>query len=270
MPRRPTAFFFLALVVLISMGGGLWVALPHIAERLIESRLREQGIAPVTVTVSRVDLSGAHLERLSVDGNALVVEGAEVFWRAAALVPEALVVDRLRVNGRWTAEEGLSLGPLDAFLAGDPPQAGEAKGLELPVPRVEVRDAQAKIALPDGFLTVTMKGTATRAAPGPALDLMADLEAPGLSGRLTFRGTAAGDGATPVAGKGRIALTATGFAAPGIAGGVSGALSAEMGIGAGTITLATARPVVLTLKDLSPPLAEVVGAWPRRRISPSA
>lgn len=146
MPRRPTAFFFLALVVLISMGGGLWVALPHIAERLIESRLREQGIAPVTVTVSRVDLSGAHLERLSVDGNALVVEGAEVFWRAAALVPEALVVDRLRVNGRWTAEEGLSLGPLDAFLAGDPPQAGEAKGLELPVPRVEVRDAQAKIA----------------------------------------------------------------------------------------------------------------------------
>lgn len=88
---------------------------------------------------------------------------------------------------------------------------------------------------------------------------MADLEAPGLSGRLTFRGTAAGDGATPVAGKGRIALTATGFAAPGIAGGVSGALSAEMGIGAGTITLATARPVVLTLKDLSPPLAEVVG-----------
>ncbi|WP_404378997.1 YdbH domain-containing protein [Caenispirillum salinarum] len=264
MSRRFIITLLIVIVTLIALGAAFWRSLPTIAEHLVISRLEAQGLGPVEAEVARVDLTGARLESLTLGDGAATVSGATLAWRARALAPESLTIESLRLTGRWTADDGLTLGPLDALLHGSEDGGAAADGYALPVPRIDLRDARAEIALPGGTLTATGRGTILRAEPGPALDLTAEVDAPGLAGRMSFQGTAAGSGATPVTGEGRVRLTAAGFTAPGVAGAIDGELSATIAIGADTVTVTAENPVTLTLRDLAPalaaPLADVLRA----------
>jgi hypothetical protein len=256
MSRRSIVILASVLVLLVGAGSGLWFALPRIAETIITSRLEAEGLAPVSVSVSRVDLAGARLDHLTVGQGALRVDGAEITWRPRALAPDTLTIESLHINGRWSEDNGLSLGPLDALLQGTETPDPPSESFSLPVPKLSVQDARIQITLPEGVLNVTAQGTIHRAAPGPAVNLSATLSAPGLTGRMAFQGAAAGTGATPVTGDGYLELTATDFAAPGLANSVSGTLAADIGIGADTIRIAARAPVALTLSSLSPSLSE--------------
>lgn len=252
---RPARILLLTALILGAVVAGVWIALPRIAETIISDRLDALGL-PGTVTVERVDLAGARLTGLEAGDGTLSASGIDVAWSASAGAVTEVVVEDLRVTGRWT-DSGLDLGPLDALLAGDGSDDGDAAP-DLPVDRVVLRDARVEIALPKGALTAVLNGAATRAAAGPALDLSAAVTAPGLDGTLAFTGTASGGEATPVSGTGRLGLTAEGFAAPGVAGAIDGALAADLAVGADTLRLDADAPVTLVLRDLAPVLADAL------------
>lgn len=259
MSRRTARTLILGAVALAVLAAGVWLALPHLAERMIAGRLAALGLGPAQVDVARIDLGGARLNRLVTEDGALEVGAVDVRWSALRQDIDAVVVEDVTLRGRWTADGGLDLGPLADLLTGGTGSADDG-GVALPVERLELRRARAEIALPDGLLTATVAGSLSRAAPGPAVDLIADVTAPGLSGTLTFAGTAAGTGALPVAGDGWLRLTADGFAAPGVAGAVDGSLAAAVRLGADSIAVGAEGPVEVTLRDLAPDLAEAVAA----------
>lgn len=263
---RRLRLFLIAAGLLAAAAVAVWLALPQLAETLITSRLAAMGLRPVTATVTRVDFSGAHLARLEAGDGALVLRDVTVIWSAGAGVEEVSVADA-QVRGRWTAEDGLDLGALAPLVTGGQDDPGAAP-FEMAVERVKIDKATAVVALPAGELVATASGTIKRADPGPALTLSADVTAPGLAGTLTFAGTAGGVGAVPATGDGWARLTAEGFAAPGVAGSVTGAVAAAVRLGADAVALTADGPVRLTLAELAPGLqamiAPVLGEAPDR------
>ncbi|SOD96724.1 intermembrane phospholipid transport protein YdbH family protein [Caenispirillum bisanense] len=253
---RRRRFALIAAVLLAGAGVAAWLALPRAAEALIAARLDALGLAGARAEVARIGLSGAHLARLEAGDGVLVVRDVDVAWSLAGGI-EAITVADATVTGRWTAEGGLDFGPLGPLLEGGDAGA-ETTPFDLPAERLRLDRATATIDLPQGQLVATLSGTAHRAEPGPALDLTAEVTAPGLTGTATFTGTADGGGAVPMAGTGRLELTADSFAAPGLAGAVDGSVQADLRLGADTLSIAADAPVRVTLADLAPPLRQTL------------
>lgn len=249
----------IAAGLLAGAAGLAWLALPQAAETVIAGRLEAMGLDPVTAQVTRVDLSGAHLSRLDAAGGALSLTDVTVSWSLPGGVEE-ITVGEAALAGRWTADEGLDLGPLGPLVGGgaDDPDAAP---IAMPVERIKIDRARLVVALPAGELVATASGTIKRGDPGPAVTLSADVTAPGLSGTLTFAGTAGGVGPVPATGDGWLRLTADGFAAPGVAGSVSGSLASAVRLGADAVAFAADGPVRLTLADLAPDLRALLAPY---------
>lgn len=260
----------LAAGLVAGAGGFAWLALPALTETLIAGRLAALGLQPVTVDVSRIGLSGAHVARLEAGegAGALLVRDADLAWSLAGGLG-TLTVAEARVIGRWSAETGVDLGPLEALLAGeDGPDAGPPSPFALPVEQVKLERATASLALPQGELEATVSGTIKRADPGPALSLTADVTAPGLSGTLTFAGTAGGGGTLPASGDGWLRVAADDFAAPGLAGSVTGTVAAAVRVGADAVALRADAPVQLALTNLEPAIRSMLAPYLGEPASP--
>ncbi|WP_343863750.1 hypothetical protein, partial [Caenispirillum bisanense] len=218
---RRLSLALLAAALLVAAAVGAWLALPRLAAEVIESRLAAAGVPDATVRIGRIGLTAAHVTEVVADDGRLRLAGIDLAYSLAGGL-DAVTVAEAEARWRWTAAEGLDLGPLGHLLAADDRTADDetADALALPMERLKVERATAVITLPEGELRAVASGTAKRSDLGPAVTLAAEVTAPGLSGSVTFTGTAGG-APVPATGEGWLRLAATDFAAPGIAGAVS-------------------------------------------------
>lgn len=259
MSRRPR-FALLAAALLVVAVAGVWLALPRLAAGLIESRLAAAGLPGATVRVGPIGLGAAEVISLTTEDGSLSLTGVGLAYSLTGGL-EAVSIAEVAVRGRWTAADGLDLGLLGDLLAADTDSGDEdAAAPLLPMERATVDRGTVVIALPEGELVVAASGTIERSDLGPVIALTAAVQAPGLTGGITFSGTASG-APMPATGEGQVRLTATAFAAPGIAEAVSGSLTATVRLGADAVTLAADAPVEVTVAALAPDLMALLSGF---------
>lgn len=161
---RLAAFVGLGAAGAIALGAALalWQRCA-IAEWLAVRALATRGVAG-ELRVARLDWRGAELAAVRIGEGAtpdLSVAEAELAWSRAGLRAgrlDRVALRGLRVRARLD-DAGLHAGALDTLLAGG--DAASSDPLALPFLEAELRDAEARIASPQGDLILRGEGSAT-------------------------------------------------------------------------------------------------------------
>ena len=188
-PRRFRWLLRIAVVgrgVVILVGAGLWLALPHIAERAITERLVAMGAAEPRLTVRDIGLTRATAVglRLGAAGE-FTADSVTITYR----LPELLdgVIDSVTIDGATmqasVGPDGLSLGSLDALLAGGGGGAVPA------LPPIDIDDALLTVATAFGPVEIATSGSIASADEGldAALRLIANARQGEATGLLALR-----------------------------------------------------------------------------------
>jgi hypothetical protein len=163
------------------MGLAMIFAAP-VAEFAAARALNARGLGPVSLDVTRLDLGGLGLRRLSVLGGAASVNELDVTydWRAAMQGRlDAVRIDGLNAKLTWSADGSISLGtlklyPLPAPAAQPPPQTQPEKPAPAantgpPLRALTVENASLMVSLPSGDIALPFNLNAAQDANGRAL-----------------------------------------------------------------------------------------------------
>ena len=141
------------LVIAISLaliGASLWAARRDVAEMAVRVILERQGMVPVVLQVTRLDLSGGHLQNISLYGGAIQASDVDLSYHPSRLV--AGVMDRVVINGllaKLNATGGaITLGDAPLLFSAPARQVGTSRSWR--VDALRLNDAHLSIATPGG------------------------------------------------------------------------------------------------------------------------
>ncbi len=158
-----TAALLLAALV---VGGFMLWRLTDIAGAMFEGALAARGFEHASVTVDRIGLDAVHFGAIRLDGKGDISASRTVIhFQPRRLLSGRLdgaEVEGLRLAARLTAD-GVSLGPIDALLAGG--QTGESGGggsftVNL-IGKILLTEARVSLETPVGPLALTANGDVT-------------------------------------------------------------------------------------------------------------
>jgi len=165
--RRLLFYIVLPLVVL---GLVVWeFLLPDLADRAAHAWLSSLDQGDIDFTVEHIDLDDATIRGVSLADGALTVDRISLDY-----APERLrggQADRMTVSGlRWATrlvDGKLDLGPLQQLIAGEADDAAApSSGFSVPVPEIELRDAEVVLATDAGELVFPLTASVRLSGDG--------------------------------------------------------------------------------------------------------
>ncbi|MDX2142967.1 MAG: YdbH domain-containing protein [Rhodospirillaceae bacterium] len=164
------------IVVVLGVVLGLaWIFAAPVAGFFVSRALNERGLGPVTLNISRLDLSGLAVRDVSLLDRAVTLAALDVdyTWRGLAERRiDSAVIDGLNARVTWGPDGTVKLGALPLWPRPAPPEAGTETPDEPTAPpdeppavavgRISVGNSRLVIALPGSEIATDLKAEITQ------------------------------------------------------------------------------------------------------------